>query len=115
LKGDARLVRQRLRGVHPIAGARLAKAGLDWLAAVAVAVAVTNHEANPKGRRRYVTYRLVIAWAEMPRPLVEPGLVPPATVAVVIVMSMMSSAVTGFRRGCEQSKGANDRRHQNCE
>jgi hypothetical protein len=99
LKDEARLVRQRLRGVHPIAGARLA--GLDWLAAVAVAVGVTNHEADPKGRRRYVTYGLVVTWAEMPRPLVEPELVPPATVAVVIVMSMMSSAVTGFRRGCE--------------
>ena len=114
MKDGARPVRQQLRGVYPIAGVRLANAGPDLLAAVAVAVAASNHEAKLKRRRRYVTYGLVVAWAEVPHALVVPELIPAATVAVVIVISMMSSAVTGFRRG-RQSKRANDRRHQKCE
>ena len=81
---------------------------------MAVAVAASNHEAKLNRRRRYVTYGLVVAWAEVPHALVVPELIPAATVAVVIVISMMSSAVTGFRRG-RQSKRANDRRHQKCE
>jgi hypothetical protein len=49
----------------------------------------------------------------MSRPLVVAVIIPIAT--VVIVMFMMFSAVTGFRRGREQGKCANDRHHQKCE
>jgi hypothetical protein len=114
LKDEARLVRQQLRGIYPVAGARLANAGADRLAAVAIAAAASHHEANLKRGRRYVTYGLVVARAEMPRSLVLAEFIPAATVAVVIVMSLMFSA-TGFRRGCEQSKCANDGRHRKCE
>ena len=83
---------KRATGRNPFGNHRL-------LAAVAVAVAASNHEAKLKRRRRYVTYGLVVAWAEVPHALVVPELIPAATVVVVIVISMMSSAVTGFRRG----------------
>ena len=87
--------------------------------AVAVAVAASKYEANLKGRSwivdwsGYVTHALVVAWSVMSRPLVVAVIIPIAT--VVIVMFMMFSAVTGFRRGREQGKYANDRHHQECE
>jgi len=55
----------------------------------------------------------VVAWSVMSRPLVVAVIIPIATVA--IVMFIMFSAVTGFRRGREQGKCANDRHHQKCE